>query len=311
MSMMTQVLAPLPKGRVRRVAFLGTPEMAVPVLRALVGAGVEVVHVITRADKRRARGNDLHPSPVKVAAIELGLNVSHTAHDLIEVHQQKPFDLAVVVAYGALIKVPVLQVVPMLNLHVSLLPRWRGAAPIERALLSGDEETGVCLMQVEEGLDTGAVLGRSTMAITASTTADDIRSTLMDAGTQLLLDQLRDGLREPVAQQGESTYAKKIEPAELCIDWSDSAEHISRLVRLGGAWSLFRGKRLKIHEAIVVEGASDAPGTVRIDKATAHIATSRGSLDVRVVQPEGKPRMDITSWINGARPTTGEKFSSE
>ena len=309
--MMTQVLAPLPKGRVRRVAFLGTPEMAVPVLRALVGAGVEVVHVITRADKRRARGNDLHPSPVKVAAIELGLNVSHTAHDLIEVHQQKPFDLAVVVAYGALIKVPVLQVVPMLNLHVSLLPRWRGAAPIERALLSGDEETGVCLMQVEEGLDTGAVLGRSTMAITASTTADDIRSTLMDAGTQLLLDQLRDGLREPVAQQGESTYAKKIEPAELRIDWSDSAEHISRLVRLGGAWSLFRGKRLKIHEAIVVEGASDAPGTVRIDKATAHIATSRGSLDVRVVQPEGKPRMDITSWINGARPTTGEKFSSE
>ena len=311
MSMMTQVLAPLPKGRVRRVAFLGTPEMAVPVLRALVGAGVEVVHVITRADKRRARGNDLHPSPVKVAAIELGLNVSHTAHDLIEVHQQNPFDLAVVVAYGALIKVSVLQVVPMLNLHVSLLPRWRGAAPIERALLSGDEQTGVCLMQVEEGLDTGAVLGRSTMAITASTTADDIRSTLMDAGTQLLLDQLRDGLREPVAQQGESTYAKKIEPAELRIDWSDSAEHISRLVRLGGAWSLFRGKRLKIHEAIVVDGASDAPGTVRIDKATAHIATSRGSLDVRVVQPEGKPRMDITSWINGARPTTGEKFSSE
>ena len=309
--MMTQVLAPLPKGRVRRVAFLGTPEMAVPVLRALVGAGVEVVHVITRADKRRARGNDLHPSPVKVAAIELGLNVSHTAHDLIEVHQQNSFDLAVVVAYGALIKVPVLQVVPMLNLHVSLLPRWRGAAPIERALLSGDEQTGVCLMQVEEGLDTGAVLGRSTMAITTSTTADDIRSTLMDAGTKLLLDQLRDGLREPVAQQGESTYAKKIEPAELRIDWSDSAEHISRLVRLGGAWSLFRGKRLKIHEAIVVDGASDAPGTVRIDKATAHIATSRGSLDVRVVQPEGKPRMDITSWINGARPTTGEKFSSE
>lgn len=308
---MSQGLAPLPKGPVRRVAFLGTPDMAVPVLRALVDAGIEVVHVITRADKRRARGNDLHPSPVKAAALELGLNVSHTPHDLIEVHQQKPFDLAVVVAYGALIKVPVLQVVPMLNLHVSLLPRWRGAAPIERALLSGDEQTGVCLMQVEEGLDTGAVLGRSTMAITASTTADEIRSTLMEAGTQLLLDQLRDGLREPVAQQGESTYAKKIEPAELCIDWSDSAEHISRLIRLGGAWSLFRGKRLKIHEAIVIDGASDAPGAVRIDKATVHIATSRGSLDVRVVQPEGKPRMDIASWINGARPTTGEKLSSE
>jgi len=308
---MTQVLAPLPKGPVRRVAFLGTPDMAVPVLRALVGAGVEVVHVITRADKRRARGNDLQPSPVKAAALELGLNVSHTPHDLIDIHQQKPFDLAVVVAYGALIKVPVLQVVPMLNLHVSLLPRWRGAAPIERALLSGDEETGVCLMQVEEGLDTGAVLGRSTMAMTASTTADEIRSTLMEAGTQLLLDQLRDGLREPVAQQGESTYAKKIEPAELRIDWTDSAEQISRLIRLGGAWSLFRGKRLKIHEAIVVDSTADAPGALRVDKAAVHIATSHGSLDVRVVQPEGKPRMDITSWINGARPTTGEKLSSE
>lgn len=217
MSMMSQGLAPLPKGPVRRVAFLGTPDMAVPVLRALVGAGIEVVHVITRADKRRARGNDLHPSPVKAAALELGLNVSHTPHDLIEVHQQKPFDLAVVVAYGALIKVPVLQVVPMLNLHVSLLPRWRGAAPIERALLSGDEQTGVCLMQVEEGLDTGAVLGRSTMAITASTTADEIRSTLMEAGTQLLLDQLRDGLREPVAQQGESTYAKRLNPLNCVL----------------------------------------------------------------------------------------------
>jgi methionyl-tRNA formyltransferase len=308
---MSQGLAPLPKGPVRRVAFLGTPDMAVPVLRALVGAGIEVVHVITRADKRRARGNDLHPSPVKSAAIELGLNVSHAPHDLIDIHQQNPFDLAVVVAYGALIKVPVLQVVPMLNLHVSLLPRWRGAAPIERALLSGDEETGVCLMQVEEGLDTGAVLGRSTMAMTASTTADEIRSTLIVAGTQLLLDQLRDGLREPIPQQGESTYAKKIEPAELCIDWTDSAEQISRLIRLGGAWSMFRGKRLKIHEATIVDSAADATGALQVDKATVSVATSHGSLDIRVVQPEGKPRMDVASWINGAHPTTGEKLSSE
>jgi methionyl-tRNA formyltransferase len=166
-------------------------------------------------------------------------------------------------------------------------------------------------MQVEEGLDTGAVLGRSTMAMTASTTADEIRRTLIVAGTQLLLDQLRDGLREPVAQQGESTYAKKIEPAELCIDWTDSAEQISRLIRLGGAWSMFRGKRLKIHEATVVDSAADAAGALQVDKAAVSVATSHGSLDIRVVQPEGKPRMDIASWINGAHPTTGEKLSSE
>ena len=304
-------LAPLPVGAVRRVAFLGTPELAVPVLRSLVENRIEVGHVITRVDKRRTRGNDLYPSPVKVAALELGLTVSHKVDDLIEQHRDKPFDLAVVVAYGALIKPHVLAEIPMVNLHVSLLPKWRGAAPIERALLAGDAQTGVCLMQIEEGLDTGGVIGLRTMAITDSTTADDIRSQLIAEGSQLLIEQLKFGLDPVVPQTGRATYAEKIDSSELRINWSNSAREISRLIRLGNAWTIFRGKRLKIHHADVNLETSGEVGSLVVIKNSVWVATSSGFLELKIVQPEGKPRMDIVSWINGTQPTHGEKLTSD
>ena len=304
-------LAPLPVGAVRRVAFLGTPELAVPVLRSLVENRIEVGHVITRVDKRRTRGNDLYPSPVKVAALELGLTVSHKVDDLIEQHRDKPFDLAVVVAYGALIKPHVLAEIPMVNLHVSLLPKWRGAAPIERALLAGDAQTGVCLMQIEEGLDTGGVIGLRTMAITDSTTADDIRSQLIAEGSQLLIEQLKFGLDPVVPQTGWATYAEKIDSSELRINWSNSAREISRLIRLGNAWTIFRGKRLKIHHADVNLETSGEVGSLVVTKNSVWVATSSGFLELKIVQPEGKPRMDIVSWINGTQPTHGEKLTSD
>ena len=304
-------LAPLPVGAVQRVAFLGTPELAVPVLRSLVENGIEVGHVITRVDKRRARGNDLYPSPVKVAALELGLTVSHKVDDLLELHRISPFDLAVVVAYGALIKPHVLTEIPMVNLHVSLLPKWRGAAPIERALLAGDTQTGVCLMQIEEGLDTGGVIGVRTMAITDSTTADDIRSQLIAEGSQLLIEQLKFGLDPVVPQTGRATYAEKIDSSELRINWSNSAREISRLIRLGNAWTIFRGKRLKIHHADVVHETSGEVGSLVVTKNSVWVATSSGFLELKIVQPEGKPRMDVVSWINGTQPTHGEKLTSD
>lgn len=304
-------LAPLPVGAVHRVAFLGTPELAVPVLRSLVEAGFEVGHVVTRVDKRRARGNDLYPSPVKVAALELGLTVSHKVDDLLELHRISPFDLAVVVAYGALIKPHVLTEIPMVNLHVSLLPEWRGAAPIERALLAGDTQTGVCLMQIEEGLDTGGVIGVRTMAITDSTTADDIRSQLIAEGSQLLIEQLKFGLDPLVPQTGRATYAEKIDSSELRINWSKSASEISRLIRLGNAWTIFRGKRLKIQQADVVHETSGEVGSLVVTKNSVWVATSGGFLELKIVQPEGKPRMDIVSWINGTQPTHGEKLTSD
>jgi methionyl-tRNA formyltransferase len=199
----------------------------------------------------------------------------------------------------------------MVNLHVSLLPKWRGAAPIERALLAGDTQTGVCLMQIEEGLDTGGVIGRRTMAITDSTTADDIRSHLIAEGTQMLIEQLNSGLDPVVPQAGDATYAEKIDSSELHIDWSKSANEISRLIRLGNAWTVFRGKRLKIHQTDVVDGASSEVGSLSVTKNSAHVATGCGTLELKIVQPEGKPRMDVVSWINGNQPTHGEKLTSD
>jgi methionyl-tRNA formyltransferase len=255
--------------------------MAVPPLEALVDAGHEVALVVTGVDKRRGRGNDLSPSPVKQAATRLGLPVSHVVDDVITVGAE----LGVVVAYGRIIKPHVLAAVPMVNLHFSLLPRWRGAAPVERALLAGDDVTGVCVMAVEEGLDTGGVFARVEVPIGPATTAHELRRSLVSVGTQLLVDTLSTGLGDAEPQVGAATYAAKIEPAELRIDWSQPAV-VDRLVRLGGAWTTFRGARVKIHEGVLLDGV--------------FVPT--------VVQPEGKPRMAFDAWRNGARPGADEWF---
>ena len=265
-----------------RLVYLGTPEMAVPPLEALVAAGHDVALVVTRVDKRRGRGSGTSPSPVKAAAERMGILVSHEVDDVMSVGAE----LGVVVAFGRIIKPHVLAEVPMVNLHFSLLPRWRGAAPVERALLAGDDVTGVCVMAVEEGLDTGGVYARTEVPIGDHTTADDLRRELAETGTRLLVDTLAEGLGEPEPQVGTPTYAAKIDTAELRIDWSRSVGEIDRLIRLGGAWTTFRGARLKIHAAEVVDG----------------------EIVPTVVQPEGKPRMDADAWRNGARPADGEWF---
>ena len=174
-------------------------------------AGFDVALVVSQPDRRRGRGGATSPSPVKAAARELGLPVTERTTDVTGVGA----DLGVVVAYGRLIKPPVLAVLPFVNLHFSLLPRWRGAAPVERALLAGDTETGVCLMQLEEGLDTGPVFAREVVPIGPEQTADELRDELVSVGSRLLVSQLVAGLGEPVPQQGEVTSAAKIDPAEL------------------------------------------------------------------------------------------------
>jgi methionyl-tRNA formyltransferase len=265
-----------------RLVYLGTPAMAVPPLEALVAAGHDVVLVVTGVDKRRGRGGDLTPTPVKEAALRIGLPVSHVVDDVLTVGAE----LGVVVAFGRLIKPHVLERVPMINLHFSLLPRWRGAAPVERALLAGDTTTGVCVMAVEEGLDTGGVFARAEVAIGVNTTADELRRELVAVGTRLLVTTLAAGLGEADPQVGDVTYAAKIDPAELRIDWSRPAAENDRLVRLGGAWTTFRGARVKIH-------AAELDGDVLVPT---------------VVQPAGKPTMAFDAWRNGARPAPGEWF---
>lgn len=265
-----------------RLVYLGTPEMAVPPLEALVAAGHDIALVVTRPDKRRGRGGRTSPSPVKAAADRLGLTVTHDVDDVLDVDAE----LGVVVAFGQIIRPHVLAEVPMVNLHFSLLPRWRGAAPVERALLAGDEVTGVGVMAVEEGLDTGGIFAEVEVPIGATTTAAELRRELVEVGSELLVATLEAGLGEPRDQTGTPTYATKIDPAELRIDWTRPAAETDRLIRVGGAWTTFRGERFKIHAADLVDGA----------------------IVPTVVQPAGKARMDAHAWRNGARPGDDERF---
>jgi methionyl-tRNA formyltransferase len=284
-----------------RLVFLGTPATAVPPLRALLDGGHEVALVVTRADKRRGRGSEVTPSPVKTAATELGLPVSHRVDDVLGTGAE----LGVVVAFGQLIKPHVLAEVPMVNMHFSLLPRWRGAAPVERAILAGDDETGVCIMDVEEGLDTGGVFALERVRVRPDESADQLRGRLVALGTPLLLDVLArpDAPGEAVPQQGEPTYAAKVTPEDLELDWREPADALARLPRVGKAWTTFRGRRLIVLAARRVAGEGP-PGV--IDGVT--VWAGEGGLELQRVQPEGKAVVDAAAWRNGARPRPGERL---
>ena len=278
-----------------RLAYLGTPEMAVPTLRALVDAGHDVALVVTAADKRRGRGAALLPSPVKAAALELGLPVTDRIDDILELDPLP--ELGIVVAYGKLIKPHVFEAVPMINVHFSLLPRWRGAAPLERAILAGDDRTGVSIMDIEAALDTGAVHRVSEVPIGPDDTADELRETLVAEGSRLILDVLRTGLGRPVPQAGEPVYAHKIDPGERRLDWSQPAEQVHRTVRVGGAWTTHHGKRLKVWRTRLPAGG---------DGLT--VPTGTDPIELVEVQPEGKGRMPARAWANGVRWHDGDRL---
>jgi methionyl-tRNA formyltransferase len=288
--------------RPRRLVYLGSPDAAVPPLRALVDAGFDIRLVVSQPDRKRGRGGALLPSPVKAAALELGLPVSDRVDDVLEVGAE----LGVVVAFGKLVKPHVLEQLPMVNLHFSLLPRWRGAAPVERALLAGDTETGVGVMQLEAGLDTGGLHAEERVPIGPEETADELRARLVAVGTELLVRTLTAGLGEPVPQVGEPTYAAKLDPAELEIDWTRPATEVHRLVRLGRAWTTFRGKRLKVLAARLAPAAGAVPGPGAVDGLL--VGTAEGALEVVTVQPEGKGPQAASDWRNGSRPQPGERL---
>jgi methionyl-tRNA formyltransferase len=289
----------------KRLVYLGTPEMAVAPLRALHEAGHDIALVVTQPDKRRGRGGATSPSPVKVLATELDIPVSHVVDDVIATG----VELGVVVAFGRLIKPHVLDAVPMINVHFSLLPRWRGAAPVERALLAGDAETGVCIMDVDVTLDTGAVYAVEAVPIRETDTADDLRERLVEVGTELLVAVVgQDPLPTPTPQAGEPTYANKFSPEDWELDWSTPAVQVGRWVRAGHAWTTFRGRRLRVLTAAVVDTPTDvpAPGALGDDGAT--IGTGSGGLLLERVQPEGRGPMTWRDFANGARPEPGETF---
>ena len=257
---------------------------------------------------RRGRGSETSACPVKVAAQEMGLKVSHSLSDAVALASSSNDLLGVVVAYGELISMDVLSVVPMINVHFSLLPRWRGAAPVERAILAGDETTGVCIMRVVESLDQGEVFSRTEMPILSTDTLVSLREKLLDASLPLLVSAVKNGFGQGVAQSGEAVYAKKILSSELQINWSNSATQIDRLIRVGGAYTHIGGKRLKIVKAkIVADSITNASyGAIKlVSRHECEVATGSGMITLIEVQPEGKAVMKVDGWLNGARIENG------
>lgn len=294
-------LAPLEHtGGPTRIVYMGSPQMAVPQLHALVEAGHDVALVITNPDRRRGRGSKTTPTPVKAAATELGIAVSHNPNDSLKVNA----DLGVVVAYGQLLKRNLLEALPMVNLHFSLLPRWRGAAPVERAILEGDTHTGVCLMRIVKELDAGAVYAKSEVAV-GEKTLTELGTELVDISTQLLLETLEEGFGQPVEQSGEVTYAKKLQAKDFVLDLNRSAEELHRIVRLGRSNTTIRSRRLRVLEASYDNTETSLkPG----EHDGVHIGTGSGSLILEKVQPEGKKAVDAQAWLNGARLSNSDRF---
>ena len=286
-----------PPAHPSRLAFLGTPEAAVSPLRGLVEDGWPIDLVVSRPDKRRRRNKPPEPSPVKAAAVELGLPVTDRLEDV----RQSEADLGVVVAYGRIIPAELLDRLPMVNVHFSLLPRWRGAAPVERAILAGDETTGVCVMQVAPELDAGAVYSRVAVAV-GKGPVSDLRERLVAEGTDLLVRTLRDGLSAPMPQEGAVTYADKIDTEDLHLDWLRPAAELLRMIRLERAWTTFRGDRLRVLAATGDDDVELAPGVL----AGPLVGTGAGGLRLDRVQPAGRGAMGGADWANGARLVEGD-----
>ena len=289
----------------RRIVYLGTPALAVAPLRALVEAGHDVRLVVTRPDRRRGRGAGVSASPVKAEAEQLGLPVAHALDAAVDVGAE----LGVVVAYGRVVPGWVLTRLPMVNLHFSLLPRWRGAAPVERAILAGDQATGVCVMALEEELDTGPLYASREVEIAPGEHLGSLRGRLVEVGTRLLVDVLASPLVEPRRQTGVPTYAEKLDPEELRLTWSRPAAEIARVVRLDRAWTTWRGRRLLVLDAEAVAGGDEGAGAAApgsLDGAT--VVTGHGSLQLLYVQPEGRAPMHAAEWLRGARPVAGERL---
>jgi len=291
-----------------RIAFMGTPDFSVPALDALLGAGHEVACVYSQPARPAGRGKALRPSPVARRAEAAGLPV-RTPVSLKAPEEQAAFaalglDAAVVVAYGLILPQAVLDAPRLgcLNIHASLLPRWRGAAPIHRAVMAGDAETGVCIMAMEAGLDTGPVYLREAVPIGATDTTGDLHDRLAAVGARLVVKAL-DGLADRVAvaqPDAGVTYASKIDKAEARIDWSLPAEEVDRRIRglspFPGAWSEVAGARLKLLRSEPVEGTG-APGEV-LDGALT-VACGTGAVRIIELQRAGRGVQDAAEFLRG------------
>ena len=291
-----------------RVIFMGTPEFSVPVLEALVAAGHEIACVYCQPPRPAGRGKKDRPTPVHARALELGLEVRHPVSLKGEAAQAEfaalEADVAVVVAYGLILPQAVLDAPKFgcLNIHASLLPRWRGAAPIHRAIMAGDAETGVCIMQMEAGLDTGPVLLRETVQIGAEEVTAGLHDRLSELGARLIVEALErlPELEPEVQPEVGVTYASKIDKGEARVDWSRPADEVDRLIRglspFPGAFVEVEGERLKLLASRLGDGQG-RPGEVLDDALT--VACGQGAVQLLRLQRAGKGAQDAEEFLRG------------
>jgi len=301
-----------------RVLFAGTPEFALPPLQALVDSACEIVAVLTQPDRPAGRGKHLRASPVKQLAMESGLDVLQpvTLKDpaCLETLANLQPDLMVVVAYGLMIPPPLLDS-PRLgcwNIHASLLPRWRGAAPIQRAIEAGDKQTGVCIMQMEASLDTGPVYHCLTTAIGPQDTSGILHDRLADMGARALMHCVEKAsrgelLQAEVQDDSKAIYASKLSKAEAELNWHESAEVLQRKVRAFNpwpvAWCEFGGQRIRIWQAEVVDNVKGCePGQLLVDQQSMIVGTSDKALKITEIQRAGGQRMKIAKFLNAHQP---------
>lgn len=295
-----------------RVLFAGTPAVAVPSLDALVDAGFDVAAVLTRPDAPTGRKRVLTPSPVAARAAELGLEIIHAAKVdagvTARIAAVRP-DVAAIVAYGGLVPRAALDIPRhgWINLHFSLLPAWRGAAPVQRAVIAGDDITGAVTFQLEEGLDTGPVIGTLTEQVRPDDTAGTLLERLSHSGSVLLaqtLSAIDSGAAYPQPQQGEVSLAPKLTIEDGRIDWSEPALAIGRRTRgvtpEPGAWTMLDGQRVKLEPVLLRPGRSAlAPGQLAMDGKSVLVGTGSHPVELVRVQPAGKKMMSAADWARG------------
>ncbi len=307
-----------------RVVFAGTPEFAVASLRAIVSAGVDVVTVFTQPDRPSGRGRKTTASPVKQYALKKNIEVRQPKHITVAVAEQlaalQP-DVMVVVAYGLILPQALLDVPKFgcINVHGSLLPRWRGAAPIQRAIEAGDSESGISLMQMEAGLDTGPVLATAALAIEANETAQTLHDKLAELGGKILAQALPaiavDELIPQTQNESLSTYAEKLSKAEALIDWNQSAKTLDRKIRALNPWPVaqttFEHKPLRIWMCSVSNQATvgkPAGTVVGVSKNAISVQTGEGVLDILILQKQGGRPLSVKDFLNGTAVTTDSFF---
>jgi len=305
-----------------RIVFFGTPKFAIPSLKALLQSGEELAAVVTQTDKKGGRGRILLPSPVKELAMSRGLkiiqpsNIKDTSF-LNELSVIKP-DMVVIVAYGKILPQQILKLPPLgcINVHASLLPKYRGAAPIQRAIINGEEQTGITTMLMDEGLDTGSILLQEKTDITDEDNADTLSKKLSEMGALLLMKTIRglkNGSVRPVPQEGIPSYAPTLRKEDGKIDWSKSAKEIFNLIRGLYSWPCaycyLNKERIKIIRAKALDG-SGFPGRVeRANKGEFVIGTGKGLISIIELQPEGKTIMSAVSFLQGRRVEEGIFFN--